>query len=194
MRSLLQILPPRSRSQARDSLWGVLVTLLYLFYERGGMATNMKKIRFSPLGLYMIGNAALFMAGFLALVIFGAQSYKSAVGVQTRNNRTRATLSYISSAVRAADASGAVRVEDSVLEDGIKTQVLVLEDGGTEYCLRIYCKNGSLVEEYSRKDEKLSPSAGSVVGETDCFEVKKDGQLLRVRTDDGSVLLHLRAE
>lgn len=154
----------------------------------------MKKIRSSPIGLYMIGNAALFMAGFLALVIFGAQTYKSAVGVQSRNNRTRATLSYITSAVRAADASGAVRVEEAKFDDGTKTQVLVLDDGDTGYCLRIYCKEGNLMEEYARKDGQLSPSAGNAVGETELFKAEKSGQLLRIRTDEGSVLLHLRAD
>lgn len=142
----------------------------------------------------MIGNAALFMAGFLALVIFGAQTYKSAVGIQSRNNRTRATLSYITSAVRAADASGAVRVEDGTLDDGTKTQILALDDGDTGYCLRIYCKEGNLMEEYARTDGQLSPSAANAVGQTELFKVEKNGQVLRVRTDDGSVLLHLRAD
>lgn len=142
----------------------------------------------------MIGTAALFLAGFLALVIFGAQTYRSAVGVQSRNNRTRATLSYISSAVRAADAEGAVRVEDGVLKDGSHSRVLILEDGDSGYSLKIYCKKGILMEEYSRTDAELLPSAGNAVGETERFEVEKDGQLLRVRTDEGSVLLHLRSE
>ena len=41
----------------------------------------MNTSRSSPLGLYVIGIAALFLAGFLMLVIFGAQTYRNTVSV-----------------------------------------------------------------------------------------------------------------
>ena len=142
----------------------------------------------------MIGIAALFLAGFLMLVIFGAQTYRNTVGVQADNNETRATLSYITAAVRASDAMGAVRVTETLLSDGTDTQVLELADGDTGYALRIYCRGGQLLEEYARAEAPLEPSASNVIGDTGIFEAVKDGGLLRVRTDEGSVLLHLRAE
>jgi len=153
----------------------------------------MKKSYSSPLGLYVIGIAALFLAGFLMLVIFGAQTYRHTVGVQNGNNHTRATLSYVTAAVRAADTAGGVRVEEAVLDDGTVTQVLSLADGDTGYVLRIYLHEGSLMEEYARAEAPLTPSASNVIGETGLFEVEKDGPVLRVRTDEGSVLVHLRA-
>lgn len=154
----------------------------------------MKKEHTSPLGLYVIGIAALFLAGFLMLVIFGAQTYRNTVGVQTGNNEMRATLSYLSAAVRAADVEGAVYTAETILEDGTDTQVLMLLDGDTGYALRIYCRDGNLMEEYALAEAALTPSASSVIGQTQTFDVKKDGGILRIRTDEGSVLLHLRAE
>lgn len=154
----------------------------------------MKTGRSSPLGLYVIGIAALFLAGFLMLVIFGAQTYRNTVGVQSGNNRTRATLSYICAAVRASDTAGGVKAAEVILPDGTDTQVLSLSDGDTGYALRIYRHGGKLMEEYARAEAELTPSASNVVGETELFEVELKGSTLRVRTDDGSVLLHLRTE
>ena len=159
----------------------------------------MKKVVFkkmgssAPIGLYVIGIAALFMTGFLTLVVFGAQTYRDTVTSQTRNNHARAKLSYICAAVRAADAGGAVEVKEAVLDGGASTKVLSLADRDSGYAIRIYCYDGKLMEEYAKADAPLSPSSGSVVGETGSFEIETDGRLLRIRTDDGSVLLHLRS-
>lgn len=154
----------------------------------------MNTSRSSPLGLYVIGIAALFLAGFLMLVIFGAQTYRNTVSVQNGNNETRATLSYISATVRAYDTTGAVEVTGAKLADGTATQVLALADGNTGYAVRIYTAGGNLMEEYARTDAALTPSASNVIGATQTFEAIREGDILRVRTDEGSVLLHLRAE
>ena len=154
----------------------------------------MNTSRSSPLGLYVIGIAALFLAGFLMLVIFGAQTYRNTVRVQNDNNETRATLSYISATVRAYDTAGAVEITQAKLADGSETQVLALADGDTGYAVRIYTAGGNLMEEYARADAALSPSASNVIGATQTFEASKEGSILRVRTDEGNVLLYLRAE
>ena len=154
----------------------------------------MKTSRSSPLGLYVIGIAALFLAGFLMLVIFGAQTYRNTVSVQNDNNETRATLSYISATVRAYDTAGAVEIKQERLADGSETQVLALADGNTGYAVRIYTSGGNLMEEYARTDAALTPSASNIIGATQTFEAEKEGSILRVRTDEGSVFLHLRVE
>ena len=59
----------------------------------------MKREGTSPLGLYTIGIAALFLAGFFLLVVFGAQSYRDTVGGQNRNGEARAELAYLAAAV-----------------------------------------------------------------------------------------------
>ena len=65
----------------------------------------------TPLGLYTIGIAALFLAGFLLLVILGARSYRDTVAGQSANMATRSLLSYLATAVKASDTADAVTVE-----------------------------------------------------------------------------------
>ena len=63
----------------------------------------MKSAKGPSIGLFTIGIAALFLIGFLLLVIFGAQTYRNTVGSQNRNNEARATLSYLSAIAKAGD-------------------------------------------------------------------------------------------
>ena len=72
----------------------------------------MKREGSSPLGLYTIGIAALFLAGFFLLVVFGAGSYRNTVSAQNDNMASRALLSYLSTTVKGHDSAGAVRVEE----------------------------------------------------------------------------------
>ena len=140
----------------------------------------MKHDKSSPLGLYTIGIAALFLAGFFLLVVFGAQSYRNTVAGQNDNMQTRALLSYLATTVKGYDSRGAV----SVREDPAVGKILQLEDGSSGYALRIYHQDGVLLEDYAADGEALR---------TDLFEpaLASDG-LLRIRTDAGQVLLQLR--
>ena len=151
----------------------------------------MKKNGQSGLGLYTIGIAALFLAGFLLLVVFGAQSYRDTVKGQNRNMHSRALLSYLSTTIKGYDAEGAVRVD----EDGEHGKVLILSEGRSGYALRIYRANGSLVEDYARADAALRPEDAQIIGATEVFDpvLTADG-LLTVSCDAGKVLLHLRSE
>lgn len=151
----------------------------------------MNKNRHAGLGLYMIGIAALFLAGFFLLVVFGAQSYRSTVGGQNRNMQSRALLSYLSTTVKGYDAKGAVGID----EDAEVGKVLILREGRSGYALRIYRADGMLVEDYARTDAGLRPEDAQVIGETAVFDpvLTADG-LLTVSCDAGKVLLHLRSE
>ena len=149
----------------------------------------MKRGERSPLGLYTIGIAALFLAGFFLLVVFGAQSYRDTVAEQDGNGTTRTLLSYLSTCVRANDTAGAVSVRDS--EYG---PVLVVADGETGYAFRLYRTEDGLVEDFAAADAALRPEEAELIGATDTFEITElsDG-LLAVYTDAGRVLLRLRS-
>ena len=149
----------------------------------------MRKEKGSPIGLFTIGIAALFLAGFFLLVVFGAQSYLGTVNRQNGNMRSRALLSYLSTTVKAYDAAEAVSLD----EDPELGRVLVLKDGGSGYALRIYHRDGVLLEDYAAVSAELRPEEAQRLGETERFEAEHlpDG-LLRLETDAGSALLHLR--
>ena len=150
----------------------------------------MKEQKSSPIGFYTIGIAALFLAGFFLLVVFGAQSYRNTVAGQNDNMQSRALLSYLSTTVKAYDAAGAV----SFSEDPEVGQVLALADGSSGYALRIYHKDGILLEDYAAADAGLRPEEAQKLGETAHFEAEKlSDNLLKLGTDAGSVLLHLRS-
>ena len=150
----------------------------------------MKKSGHGGLGLYTIGIAALFLAGFFLLVVFGAQIYQNTVSGQSENNRSRALLSYLATTVKAYDAKNALSVE----EDAEYGKILVLREGSSGYALRIFQADGFLVEEYARLDSPLNPEDAQVLGETVRFEPTIKGGLLTVHCDAGKVLLHLRTE
>ena len=149
----------------------------------------MKENGRSGLGLYTVGIAALFLAGFFLLVVFGAQSYRKTVGGQNGNMHSRALLSYLSTAVKACDAEDALQIT----EDPDYGKILVLLDSGSGYAQRIYCADGKLVEDYAPANAPLRPETAQIIGETVCFEPEQpERNLLTVRCDAGEVLLHLR--
>lgn len=147
----------------------------------------MKNRSNSLLGLYTMGIAALFLAGFLLLVTFGAHTYRDAAGNQAENNESRALLSYLSTCVKNSDAAG----EIWVTEDDYGP-VLVIGDG-SGYALHIYQKDGQLLEDYHRVGGPLFPEEAAVLGETDVFSVVTERGLMTITTDAGLVLLHLRS-
>ena len=152
----------------------------------------MKKNGSAPLGLYTIGIAALFLAGFFMLVFFGAQSYRNTVAAQDSNMDTRALLAYFGTAVKANDAEGSLRIEESA--PGADGQVLVLSDVNTGYDVRIYKAGGSLVEDYAEAGSPLDPEFANTIAAAEVFEVRflKDEKLLEIDTDAGTVRVAAR--
>ncbi|MBR1455743.1 MAG: DUF4860 domain-containing protein [Oscillospiraceae bacterium] len=150
----------------------------------------MKTEKRSPLAYYTVGIAALFLAGFLLLVVYGSQSYRNTVAGQDDNMRSRALLSYLATAVHANDSADAVSVLDS--DYG---QVLSVADGGSGYAVRIYRYENTLVEDYAAADAALLPKEAQPIGETAIFTVDRPAEdLLLINTDAGRVLLRLRSE
>ena len=144
----------------------------------------------SPVGLYAVAIALLFLIGFFLLVVFGSQNYRNTIGSQSGNMHERSLLSYLATTVKAYDARGAVW-----LEEADRGQILHIADGDTGYALRIYLHDGCLVEDYAAADAPLSPDAAQVIGEcTDFRALWLAEDLLRIETDAGPVLLHLRSE
>ncbi len=149
----------------------------------------MKSAKGPSIGLFTIGIAALFLIGFLLLVIFGAQTYRNTVGSQNRNNEARATLSYLSAVAKAGDVSGSVSVRE--IPEG---QMLVIRDG-SGYAQRIYCKDGMLLEDYGPKDREISDKHAQLIGKTDRFEIEeRENGVLVVTTDAGESILYFRSE
>ena len=145
----------------------------------------MDREKSSLLGLYTIGIAALFLLGFLLLIVFGAQVYSDSVTGQDGNSQTRALRSYLVTCTQTAAA------EDLNVQDSAEGQVLEIRDSGTAYGLRVFLHDGSLVEYYGRLDVELDPKQAQPVAKTSVFAVEQiEEDVYAVTTDAGRVLLH----
>lgn len=150
----------------------------------------MKRSEGSSLGYYTICIAMLFLAGFLLLVVFGAQSYRNTVAEQNSNMSSRALLSYITTCARANDSENAVSIRSF---DG--NQMLVIADGTTGYATFIYPYDGRLMEQYAALDADPVPEDSQALGETELFEISElRTGVYSVTTDAGRALLHMRSE
>lgn len=151
----------------------------------------MKERESSPLGFYMLGISALFLAGFLLLVVLGAMTYRNTAAGQEQNNQTRSLLAYLSVMVRANDAEGAVYIAETAGPED--SEVLVIGDG-SGYAARIYRYQGYLVEDYGEEKGDFLPDEALKIGKTQEFAlIPGPGGGLTARTDEGSVFLSLRS-
>ena len=143
----------------------------------------MKKDRtFSAAFFYSIGIFALFLAGFLMLVLFGARSYRAAAETQESASRFRALTSYLSAA--AAGSGGAYK---DTWEGG---DLLVIPDGDSGYGLLVFRTDEGLSEQYCQLSGAPDPAASRVIAETAAFSVSQPSpRLLAVQTDAGTVFL-----
>ena len=132
-------------------------------------------------GLYTVAISAMFLGGFLLLVVFGATSYRRVTSIEEGNRDHRAILSYLSTSLKADRAS------DIIIESKEGVSVLTILDEDGEYGKRIYLYEGNLVEDYGKADGKLFPKEATKIGDTGDFEIVYEDGLLRLITDEGEV-------
>jgi len=149
----------------------------------------MREKHASGLGLAMIGIAAIFLAGFFLLVVFGAQSYRGTVSGRGDNMDVRALEAYLPTVVKGSDRAGAITLRrDPALGD-----VLVIADGDSGYATHLYRYDGALMEDYARLGSELSPERAQRIAATQRFEVILTAKLIEIRTDAGRVLIRPRS-
>ncbi|MBQ6465832.1 MAG: DUF4860 domain-containing protein [Oscillospiraceae bacterium] len=149
----------------------------------------MKQKRTNPILPFALGVMALFLAGFLLLVVFGARSYRDVVDSQYDNMDDRGLTAYLAASVKANDSRGAVSVRDS--EYGT---VLVVTDRESGYALRFYRYEGQLVEDFARAEQPLAPEEAQAIAPTESFRASLSPEgFLELSTDAGRTLLSLRS-
>ena len=152
----------------------------------------MKEQKSSPLGYYMLGICALFLAGFLMMVILGAEVYRQTTDSQSRNNQTRALLSYLATVVRANDMSGAIHVREGAAPDG---RLLLVAEDGSGYASRIYPYKEYLVEDYGEAEGDFDPEHALKIGKIDTFAIdwSEEQNSLRITANNNDLLIYLRS-
>ena len=146
----------------------------------------MDREKSSPMGLYTIGIAALFLLGFLLLVVFAAGTYRDTVTGQAENNQNRALRSYLAVCTRSA-SEGDVSVAES--EYG---QMLMIRENGSRYGLKIFRDEEGLKEFYGVLDAEVPAEDAQFIAKTKTFSVERlSDDALAVTTDAGRTVLHL---
>lgn len=147
------------------------------------------KHRYLPVMLFTLAVEALFLIAFLFLTIFGAGIYRETVEVQAANGQDRLLLSYFSTRAKSADTKDAVTLYDDDIG-----QVLSFADPVSGYAVRVYQKDGKLLEDYALEGSPLVPGSAAVIGSTEVFKVKRDGKrTFVVTTDVGTVTFTLKS-
>lgn len=139
----------------------------------------------AALALYLV-----LLGTVLALAAVGGRLYGVLSDSRAVNDARRASLTYVTARLRAADTAGAVRIEQ-----GPEGDALVLDDG-SGYVTRLYAYHGALVEEYAAENTVYMPAAAEKAAVTSSFSVTRDGAQYIVTTDDGEarVTLHSAGE
>ena len=142
--------------------------------------------------LFILLIFTVFMVTSLLTVMIGANVYRKVVGETESNNALRASFSYIANKVRAADANGGVRIEQT--DDG---PVLCLETdfGGEIFHTYIYHHDGSLREYIAYPEDPFDPQYGDIILEIESFSMEQAGELLTFSAseeDGGKQSLKLR--
>ena len=110
---------------------------------------------------------ALMLGCILWLTALGAGLYGQLAASRTANDQARATLRYLVTRVREADAAGAVTVR----QEG-EGEVLVLADADTGYETRIFLSEGWLVEQLCPAGAALDPAAAQPVAQAEAFSAQ----------------------
>lgn len=127
----------------------------------------------------------LLLAGFALLTMLviavGAQVYRSIARTAGENYGMRTALSYVAGKVRAADARGAVAVED---HDGLTVLVLAEAVDGRAFNTYIYCRDGSLQEYFGAAKRAFNPALGEALLGARALDAALEKGLLDVTVTD----------
>lgn len=149
--------------------------------KRGGKRTS---------HLFMIILLAVFFVALMGGLVLGVTMYRHAAQTQMETDDIRTGTGLLASYVKANDRTDALGVGE-----GPEGKALVLTerlDSGV-YELRIYEHEGKIVQEYSMAGTAYTPARAQELVESDTFDFSLEGNLLTIKTDQGSMGVALRS-
>lgn len=124
---------------------------------------------------------AVFAVCILSVLMTGAGVYQRLSQRDDDAYTRRTATQYVSTKVRQAENSDAIRVEDF---DGVPALTLRQDLGGVVLLTQIYCHDGWLRELFHLEGSGLIPSDGEKVLPMQAMSVEQKGSLLFVRLTD----------
>lgn len=136
----------------------------------------------------------VFAAGILCVLLGGADSYRRLTQRDRLSHDARTCAQYMATKIRQAPSPEGIVL--STFGDG-DALVIVQNVEQAEYCTRVYCHDGNLMELFTAADGQFAPEDGEVLMPARDLELDREGELLRVSLTDGngrdiSLLLALR--
>lgn len=133
-----------------------------------------------------------FAASLLAVLMLGANAYKSITEMSRKGYDERACLSYVWTKVKNGDEAGYVKVGDFC---GLSSLYIYEDYDGVMYQTVIYAYDRRLYELFCETGIDLSPEDGTPILKTESirFEQLENG-LIKVEDSYGSLFIYLRCD
>lgn len=129
-------------------------------------------------GILVLVLFGIFAISILAVLLTGAGAYRRLTERGQKEYTVRTIPQYMSTRVRQADVSGAVRID---YLDGVKVLALTEEINGTVYVTRIYCHDGYIRELFAEQSIVLEPSDGECIMEAEQMDISLENGVLDIR-------------
>lgn len=163
-------------------------SVIEAFLEGPGRVGRSRKPDQRPLSSAIL--MALFVAALLLSLIVAVNVYRTQQNISNATNDVRLSDGLVTSAVRAADASGSVAVGQG--PEGRSLVLVQRLDSGT-YETRIYLYQGNVVQEYALQGSAYTPAKATVLAASGTFSFAYSQGLLSVTTDSGTSDVALRS-
>lgn len=118
--------------------------------------------------VFTIALFCVFAATALMVVLIGARVYRNTVEQMNSNFDARASLTYVTTKIRANDGESGVGLVDF---SGVSALSLEQDIEGETYQTLIYYYDGALMELFARKGHDFAPADGTQVMQVDYFAV-----------------------
>ena len=146
----------------------------------------MKNRNVIPKELYTVIISAMFLSGFLLLVVFGAKTYQKTVYLQQENQNGRALCGYLNTSLKTDRTAG-------VILDKSRHILWIQDSDMPEYGRCIYLDNGRIMEEYIRLDAEPFIDTATYIADSSRFDLlyHAEKKLLQIETSEGSVWIYM---
>lgn len=142
-----------------------------------------KRQRQSISGLAALLLFGVFAIGILSVLLTGANAYRRLTERDRLRYDSRTCVRYVSTKLRQTPSPAAV----TVVSFGDGDALLLREEVSVEeYCTRIYCHDGWLMELYTSAAGEFAPEDGEKILPAEQITLSLDGNLLRAEIVDGN--------
>lgn len=133
-------------------------------------------------GGFTLALTALFVALSVALVLLGAQAYRTMLAATRAAAAQRTAVGYVLNRIFTYDSAGAIHSQRMEI-DAHPCDVLMLDEDvdGQTYQTRLFCADGALREQFCAAETPLSQAQdGMEIAALAAFELQQDGNTLKL--------------